>query len=224
MCRDLKYILTDAGGYEVFRSMSAAERYKAAGEGIICVTASQLAPVPPPQQIETVCRAGIRKFIVREKNMDSDSYTGLLREILNVCAEYGAVCAAHSFPEAALKTGCTSLHMPLPLFRRYHDLIRSSCESGMILSAGTSVHSEAEAAEAVSLGASYITAGHIYSTGCKPGLPPRGLSFLKRICMQSPVPVYAIGGIHPSLNQLPELAECGVHGVCLMSGLMKLSL
>lgn len=39
---------------------------------------------------------------------------------------------------------------------------------------GTSVHSLEEAREAQTLGADYLTAGHIYATDCKRGLPPRG--------------------------------------------------
>ena len=36
-----------------------------------------------------------------------------------------------------------------------------------------------EAIEAQKLGATYISAGHIFATDCKKDLPPRGLEFLK---------------------------------------------
>ena len=36
--------------------------------------------------------------------------------------------------------------------------------------------------EAERLGATYVTAGHIFTTDCKKGLPPRGLDFLKNVC------------------------------------------
>lgn len=49
--------------------------------------------------------------------------------------------------------------------------------------------------EAEQLGASYLTAGHIYATDCKRGLPPRGLGFLKEVCREVSIPVYGIGGI-----------------------------
>lgn len=44
---------------------------------------------------------------------------------------------------------------------------------------GTSAHSVEEAIEAQKLGATYISAGHIFATDCKKDLPPRGLEFLK---------------------------------------------
>ena len=60
---------------------------------------------------------------------------------------------------------------------------------------GISIHSVEEAKEAEQLGASYLTAGHIYATDCKRGLPPRGLGFLKEVCREVSIPVYGIGGI-----------------------------
>lgn len=39
-----------------------------------------------------------------------------------------------------------------------------------------------DALKAQQLGATYVTAGHIYTTNCKKGLPPRGLEFLGEVC------------------------------------------
>ena len=74
--------------------------------------------------------------------------------------------------------------------------------------------------QAQQLGASYITAGHIFATDCKKGLPPRGLGFLKDICRRVDIPVYAIGGI--TEENMVSALEAGAEGVCIMSGLMKI--
>ena len=87
---------------------------------------------------------------------------------------------------------------------------------------GCSIHSVEEAVEAQKLGASYITAGHIYATDCKKGLPPRGLEFLENVCKAVKIPVYAIGGIHPGTGQLNEIMEHGSAGGCIMSDMMKI--
>ncbi|MFR9001159.1 MAG: thiamine phosphate synthase [Anaerobutyricum soehngenii] len=42
---------------------------------------------------------------------------------------------------------------------------------------GASCHSLEEAKEAQNLGCTYITAGHIFLTDCKKGLPREGTSF-----------------------------------------------
>ena len=88
-------------------------------------------------------------------------------------------------------------------------------------SLGASVHAVDEAVRAVSLGASYLIAGNIYETGCKPGLAARGLSFLTEVCKAVPVPVYAIGGITP--ERLPEVLAAGAAGACMRSALTHAS-
>ena len=87
---------------------------------------------------------------------------------------------------------------------------------------GSSVHSVEDALKAESLGADYLTAGHIYTTDCKKGLPPRGLEFLENVCKAVKIPVYAIGGIHPGTGQLNEIMEHGSAGGCIMSDMMKI--
>ncbi|MFQ9412022.1 MAG: thiamine phosphate synthase [Evtepia gabavorous] len=59
-------------------------------------------------------------------------------------------------------------------------------ERAAFSSLGTSCHSVAEALEAQALGATYLLAGHIFDTSCKPGLPGRGLDFLAQVCAAVP--------------------------------------
>ena len=83
---------------------------------------------------------------------------------------------------------------------------------------GASVHSVEEATEAVTLGATYLIAGHIFSTDSKKGVPPRGLSFLKQVCDAVSIPVFAIGGI--TRNDVNAIKATGAKGVCIMSEAM----
>ncbi len=85
---------------------------------------------------------------------------------------------------------------------------------------GTSVHSPEQLQTAEQLGADYVTAGHIFATDCKKGLPPRGTDFLSDICSRTKLPVYAIGGI--TSDRIPELRQTGAVGACIMSGTMQL--
>ena len=102
--------------------------------------------------------------------------------------------------------------MPLPL------LTEALCRE--FETVGTSVHSTEQLRQAESRGADYVTAGHIFATDCKKGIPPRGIAFLADICKQTDLPVYAIGGI--DLEKLPLIAETGAAGACIMSGAMLL--
>lgn len=84
---------------------------------------------------------------------------------------------------------------------------------------GTSIHSVDDAVFAESHGADYITAGHIFTTDCKKGLPGRGIDWLKSICHAVSIPVYAIGGISDA--NVSMLSDCNIAGYCMMSASMK---
>ena len=84
---------------------------------------------------------------------------------------------------------------------------------------GTSIHSVENAIFAESHGADYITAGHIFTTDCKKGLPGRGIDWLNAICNVVSIPVYAIGGI--SDINVSMLSDCNIAGYCMMSASMK---
>ena len=93
-----------------------------------------------------------------------------------------------TYPVAAkLKLG--NIQLSMENLRKYkQDLRHFNC-------VGASVHSVSEAIEAQLLGATYLIAGHIFSTDSKKGVPPRGLPFLKDVCDAVSIPVFAIGGI-----------------------------
>ncbi len=95
-------------------------------------------------------------------------------------------------------------------FRRKHPHIKRI---------GTSIHSVEDAVFAESHGADYITAGHIFTTDCKKGLPGRGIEWLKTVCDAVSIPVYAIGGISDA--NAGELSDCGIAGYCMMSASMQ---
>ena len=69
------------------------------------------------------------------------------------------------------------------------------------------------------MGATYVTAGHIFATDCKKGLEPRGIEFLKNAVSSVDIDVYGIGGI--SLENISKIQNTGAKGACIMSGFMK---
>lgn len=185
---------------------------------ILAVTNRRLCSRPFPEQIERVCRFHPEGVILREKDLPEKEYILLARQVKDICDRYHVPCILHTYPGAARELGCTAVHLPLPLLRKY----RSGNALDHLSVIGTSVHSVEEALEAVRLGASYITAGHIYSTDCKKGIPPRGTEFLRKVCENVPIPVYAIGGIRLEEAVLREIHSCHAAGCCIMSGMMTL--
>lgn len=179
---------------------------------IICVTCRSLCPRPLEQQVEHIAEAGVKRLILREKDLPPKEYTALAASVLEQCRRFGVECILHSFPEAARELGVNKLHMPLPM------LTEALCREFEVV--GTSVHSVEEAVHAEILGASYVTAGHIFATDCKKGVPPRGTDFLKELCGSVNIRVYAIGGIND--DNFNSVLNAGASGACIMSGMMLL--
>ena len=156
------------------------------------------------KRIKEITRMGI-DVILREKDLSETEYEALAKELM--CPQL----IMHTFADSAKRLGCGRIHLPMSVLRKT-DL--SGFET-----VGASVHSSEEAAEAQALGASYITAGHIFSTDCKKGVPPRGTEFLRKVVNSVSIPVYAIGGINAENTE--KVLEAGAQGICVMSGLMQ---
>ena len=131
-----------------------------------------------------------------------------------ICRCYDVPCILHSFMDAAIALGADAIHLPLPLLR---EMTAEQRTRFAVL--GASCHSLADVREAEALGCTYITAGHIFATDCKKGLPGRGLDFLRQVCAGTTLPVYAIGGI--AADNIDAVRGTGAAGACVMSGMMR---
>ena len=188
---------------------------------ITVVSNRHLCQRPFDEQIRRVCELQPAGIILREKDLDEADYTALAEMVLPICEAAGVPLIIHTYPEAARALGISRIHMPLPLLRSCSQAgDPHSLDDFKII--GCSTHSLAEAQEAIALGADYLTAGHIFTTDCKKGLAPRGLSFLREVCQASPLPVHAIGGISFDEEQIRQVLECGAAGVCIMSAAMRI--
>ena len=173
---------------------------------LICISNRALCGADFIKRIKDITDAGI-PVILREKNLTEREYYKLLRDIdrENIIA--------HSFVGAARSFGCSKIHLPLPLLE--------TADISGFSEVGASTHSARDAIRARELGATYITAGHVFATDCKKGLAPRGTGLLTDIKNEVDIPVYALGGI--SSENAQKALNAGADGVCVMSGFMKCS-
>ncbi|TRM12639.1 thiazole tautomerase TenI [Lentibacillus cibarius] len=86
------------------------------------------------------------------------------------------------------------------------------------LRVGCSVHSVKEAIDAAGHGADYLIYGHIFETGSKRGIAPRGVKQLEEVTHNTTAPVIAIGGITPENTQL--VLQSGASGIAVLSGIL----
>ena len=188
-------------------------------QNVIAVSNRKLCTRPFLEQIEIVCRHRPQSLILREKDLSESEYGNLGQEVKKICKKYQVICIYHTFYQEAKNAGVRNIHLPL---RKLEELNEKDGQRDFDL-IGASIHSVEEAKKAEKLGATYLTAGHIYETGCKPDLPPRGLNFLKEVCQAVDIPVYAIGGIRLEKQQIAEIQKAGARGACIMSEFMKIS-
>lgn len=181
---------------------------------LICITNRKLCSNNFLDQIEIIASAHPKAIVLREKDLSEKEYEQLARQVMQICQKHGTQCILHSFSNVATTLGATAVHMPLPLLQKMTPQEKSHFQI-----IGASCHSLEEAKEAQNLGCTYITAGHIFLTDCKKGLPGRGLPFLEEICKAVRIPVYAIGGI--SSQNIESVRKTGAAGACIMSGFMR---
>lgn len=202
---------TVQAGYSAAGHRETIQSASTAPGTIICVTQRRLCR-DFIYQLELIARAHPRQIILREKDMMPGDYEALLLQCRKICDRHEVPLFAHTFIDAARRSRVKKIHLPLPQLKAL-----GHRPDGFEI-VGTSIHAPEEALMAEALGADYVTAGHIFATDCKRGLPGRGLDFLRDVCGSTSLPVYAIGGITP--QNMPEIMATGAVGGCMMSSLM----
>lgn len=178
---------------------------------VIAVTNRKLCADDFTERVTKLLSAEPFLVILREKDLSDSDYIRLAENIIGENAGYKKILSLNR-PEAAIKLGIENVHLTISDIRNGRPDIKR---------VGVSVHSPDEAAESEGLGADYLIAGHIYTTDCKKGVPPRGLGFLREVVSRVKIPVFAIGGINE--QNFSDTLESGASGVCLMSEFMTCS-
>ena len=179
----------------------------------ICITNRHLVKGDFLRQLQTVLHRQCDEIILREKDLSEEEYETLARQVLSITKNSPVSCTLHTYVDVAIRLGVPSIHLPFSMLESM-----TAKQKQSFTSIGVSVHSTAEADTAWKAGATYLIAGHIFTTDCKKDVPPRGLDFLKEVCGCVPIPVYAIGGI--CKTNIPDCIHAGAAGICMMSDYM----
>ncbi|CAM3460052.1 MULTISPECIES: thiamine phosphate synthase [Brevibacillus] len=160
---------------------------------------------------ESAFAGGMNFFHIREKQRTARECMDLVLALVQTIP--GSCLIVNDRVDVAAAAHCRGAHLA------YHSL--SPQEARMVLYedqwVGRSVHSYAEAQEAHTQGVDYMLYGHVYASGSKPGIQPRGTEELQRITSTIQVPVMAIGGITP--ENTAEVLRAGCAGIAVMSGI-----
>ena len=167
------------------------------------------------EQIEDALRSGATCVQLREKTLSDEAFLAEALEVSQLCRRYGVPLFINDNVEVAIQCHADGIHVGQEDMAAAQ--VRRRVGDDMMI--GVSVHSVAEALDAVRDGADCLGVGAMFSTSTKADadvLPP---GTLRAICDAVDIPVVAIGGI--TKHNIAQLAGSGVDGVALVSAIFS---
>lgn len=176
---------------------------------ILCVTNQALCKGDYLQQLQKIASAKPDAMILREKQLSKTAYQALAEQVQRICQGQGVqLICNHQISVAE--------HLSLPVQVSVSQLEQASAWS---VPFGVSVHKLEEAKQAEQVGASWVIAGHVFSTACKPGFTAERTFLFAGNKQAVSIPVYGIGGIH--VQNAAQVQAVGADGICMMSDWMQ---
>jgi thiamine-phosphate pyrophosphorylase len=179
---------------------------------LLVISDRHLARTALPDLAEAAFKAGLRWFMVREKDLDEAALDALVGDIMARANPYGALVSVNGNPTVAARHGAGGVHLP-----QGHDVAEARRIVGDGSLIGVSAHDEAETRKAADDGADYVTLSPIFVPISKPGYGPAlGVDELHRIAEALLIPVIALGGINAD-----NATTCEAAGVAVLGGVMS---
>jgi thiamine-phosphate pyrophosphorylase len=165
--------------------------------------------------VRSALQAGCRWIMVREKDLDTETLTCLVRDIVALARPFGASVLVNGDAEAAAAAGAAGVHI------QSGDAVAGARERlGEGALVGVSTHSNAEAEAAAAAGADYVTLSPVFLTESKPGYGPAlGLAGLAKARSAVACPVIALAGVSPA--NAASCLKAGAAGIAVMGGIMR---
>ena len=167
------------------------------------------------EKIETACRSGVTIVQLREKNITTNQYYQLAKQVKEITDAYQVPLIIDDRLDVCLAVDAAGLHIgddELPV-----SVARQVLGSEKIL--GVTAKTVKRALEAEEGGPDYLGTGAIFPTTTKENAPITLISTLKTICQAVAIPVVAIGGL--TSENIDQLIGTGIAGVAVVRDLMQ---
>ena len=167
------------------------------------------------EKVETACRSGVTIIQLREKNLTTNQYYQLAKQVKEITDAYQVPLIIDDRLDICLAVDAAGLHIgddELPV-----SVARKVLGPEKIL--GVTAKTVKRALEAETSGADYLGTGAIFPTMTKENAPITLISTLKTICQTVAIPVVAIGGL--TSENIDQLIGTGIAGVAVVRDLMQ---
>ena len=167
------------------------------------------------KKVETACRSGVTIVQLREKNLTTNQYYQLAKQVKEITDAYQVPLIIDDRLDICLAVDAAGLHIgddELPV-----SVARKVLGPEKIL--GVTAKTVKRALEAEEGGADYLGTGAIFPTRTKENAPITLISTLKTICQTVAIPVVAIGGL--TSENIDQLVDTGIAGVAVVRDLMQ---
>ena len=167
------------------------------------------------EKVETACRSGVTIVQLREKNLTTNQYYQLAKQVKEITDAYQVPLIIDDRLDVCLAVDAAGLHIgddELPV-----SVARQVLGPDKIL--GVTAKTVKRALEAEEGGADYLGTGAIFPTTTKENAPITLISTLKTICQRVAIPVVAIGGL--TSENIDQLMGTGIAGVAVVRDLMQ---
>ena len=167
------------------------------------------------EKVETACRSGVTIVQLREKNLTTNQYYQLAKQVKEITDAYQVPLIIDDRLDVCLAVDAAGLHIgddELPV-----SVARKVLGPEKIL--GVTAKTVKRALEAEEGGADYLGTGAIFPTTTKENAPITLISTLKTICQRVAIPVVAIGGL--TSENIDQLIDTGIAGVAVVRDLMQ---
>ena len=167
------------------------------------------------EKVETACRSGVTIVQLREKNLTTNQYYQLAKQVKEITDSYQVPLIIDDRLDVCLAVDAAGLHIgddELPV-----SVARQVLGPDKIL--GVTAKTVKRALEAEEGGANYLGTGAIFPTTTKENAPITLISTLKTICQRVAIPVVAIGGL--TSENIDQLVDTGIAGVAVVRDLMQ---
>ena len=167
------------------------------------------------EKVETACRSGVTIIQLREKNLTTNQYYHLAKQVKEITDAYQVPLIIDDRLDVCLAVDAAGVHIgddELPV-----SVARQVLGPEKIL--GVTAKTVKRALEAETSGADYLGTGAIFPTTTKENAPITLISTLKTICQTVAIPVVAIGGL--TSENIDQLIGTGIAGVAVVRDLMQ---